>query len=220
MKSKPARTPSNSGRRANIGLFSSFKMNDNFWYESHLERDYMYLLEIDPNVISYRSQPFKIKYLVQGKKRTYTPDLFVELATEKHVAEVKPVSKVNSERNQEIFRHVAPQCKEQGWKFVVVTDQMIRVQPKLNNVKLLYTYSKVSLSFKDYIDLEKQFQKKETASLEEVGRDLASQDIDRTKLLRALYYGILETDLMQPISSNSLLTFSQVPFDKERFKIS
>ena len=41
----PVRKVTNCGTKKNIGLFSSYKMQTGIWYESLLERDYMYLLE-------------------------------------------------------------------------------------------------------------------------------------------------------------------------------
>ncbi len=53
----PARKIRNSGTKKNIGLFASHKMRTGIWFEFLIERDYMYLLEIDPDVKSYQSQP-------------------------------------------------------------------------------------------------------------------------------------------------------------------
>lgn len=97
----------------------------------------MYLLEIDPDVIDYRSQPFKIQYFYQGKERSYTPDLAVKRTDRKQIVEIKPQNKVSSEKNQVLFSQIAPRCSEEGWEFIVVTDKAIRVKPKLNNIKTL-----------------------------------------------------------------------------------
>ena len=209
---KPSRRITNSGGRKNIGRFTSLKMQDDFWYESHAERDYMYLLEIDPEVISYKSQPFKIAYLADGKERKYTPDLFVERKTKQQVVEVKPKSKVDTEKNLSIFRQVTPICNEQGWEFIVVTDQMIQLQPKLDNIKLLYDYCRTPFTLQDFINCKNYFSEKEKALLKDVDEHLSSLGIDRRKIFRALYFGILEADLMQPLGSESLISnlFSQV----------
>jgi hypothetical protein len=57
-----ARKITNAGNRKVIGKFPSLKMNRVIWWESQLERDYIYLLEIDPEVLSYSEQPFTISY--------------------------------------------------------------------------------------------------------------------------------------------------------------
>jgi hypothetical protein len=68
----------NAGSKKVIGKFPSIKMDAIIWWESQIERDYIYLLEIDPDVISYVGQPFKIFYTDLGKSRSYTPDFLVK----------------------------------------------------------------------------------------------------------------------------------------------
>ncbi|MEL7035074.1 MAG: hypothetical protein AAFO04_05575 [Cyanobacteria bacterium J06592_8] len=66
----PARKITNTGTRKNIGKFSSRKMGQIVWYESLLELDYIYLLEIDPDVVAFASQPFQLQYtIIEGGKR-------------------------------------------------------------------------------------------------------------------------------------------------------
>ncbi|MDJ0574365.1 MAG: hypothetical protein QNJ65_04270 [Xenococcaceae cyanobacterium MO_234.B1] len=68
----------NAGCRKIIGKFPSVKMQTVIWWESQIERDYIYLLEIDSDVVAYYGQPFKIQYTDKGKSRNYTPDFLVE----------------------------------------------------------------------------------------------------------------------------------------------
>lgn len=84
----------NIGSKKVIGKFPSMKMNTIIWWESQIERDYIYLLEIDPNVESYKGQPFKIHYTSSGSGRSYTPDFWVTRPDRQQVVEVKPASKV------------------------------------------------------------------------------------------------------------------------------
>lgn len=153
----PVRKIKNSGTKKNIGLFASDKMQTGIWFESLIERDYMYLLESDPDVLSYRSQPETIFYTWDNKPRKYTPDFLVERRTKKQIVEVKPASQVHSDKNLRLFRCVAPLCQKQGWEFIVVTDKMIRVQPFLDNFKLLYKNVREPLTFQNYIDCHRYF---------------------------------------------------------------
>ncbi|AFZ28562.1 TnsA endonuclease (plasmid) [Cylindrospermum stagnale PCC 7417] len=112
------------------------KMNTIIWWESQIERDYIYLLEIDKSVLAYQGQPFRITYSDNGILRTYTPDFWVTRPDKQQVVEVKPVSKINSPENLNLFRHIHILCQQQGREFVVVTDTMIRIQPKLNVIRI------------------------------------------------------------------------------------
>lgn len=106
------RTIKNTGCRKVIGKFPSLKMNTAIWWESQIERDYIYLLEIDPKVLAYVGQPFKINYSSKGKQRTYTPDFWVQRAGVEQIVEVKPAHKVNDQKNLELFRQMRSICGE------------------------------------------------------------------------------------------------------------
>jgi hypothetical protein len=71
-------------------------MNASIWWESQLERDYIYLLEIDTDAVAYCEQPFTIAYDRHNRRKKYTPDFLVERRCSKQVIEVKPKSKVES----------------------------------------------------------------------------------------------------------------------------
>lgn len=206
----PVRKITNSGTKKNIGLFSSFKMQTGIWFESLIERDYMYLLESDPDVLSYRSQPETIFYTRDNRQRKYTPDFLVERRSKKQIVEIKPASKVHDDENLRLFRCIALVCKERGWEFAVVTDEMIRVQPLLNNLKLLYKYVREPLTFQNYIDCHQYFSESVSTSIQTAEKDLNPRQISRKTLLKLIWVGWLSTDLMKPISSESLITLTQV----------
>jgi len=47
-------------------------------FESSLERDFLLLLDFDPEVVLYEEQPVTINYHDdQGRRRRYTPDVLV-----------------------------------------------------------------------------------------------------------------------------------------------
>ena len=204
-----ARKISNTGSKKVIGKFPSLKMDSVIWWESQIERDYIYLLEIDPDVLEYRSQPFKIVYADSDKSRKYTPDFWVKRIDKQQIVEVKPASVVEREKNINLWRHIAAQCLEKGLEFVVVTDAMIRVQPLLNNIKLLYKYARTSLTEKIILECQRYFSNKNPTPLFQAWQDLNPIGISKNKLYKLIYLGFLVTDLMQPISSESLIQLSQ-----------
>ena len=134
-----ARKISNRGTKKVIGKFPSLKLNKIVWWESQIERDYIFLLEIDPEVITYTEQPLRLQYQFKGKAHHYTPDFLVEKPNSTQIIEVKPEEKLTKEETLLLFQIVAPLFHEAGYEFVVVTDNMIRSQPKLDNIKLLWS---------------------------------------------------------------------------------
>jgi hypothetical protein len=207
---KPARKITNTGTKKNICKFSSAKMGRMIWCESLLEKSLAYLLEIDPDVVSFTSQPFKIEYVADGRKRRYTPDYFVERRNKKQVVEVKPANKACSDKYVALFQRVGPICREQGWEFIVATDEFIRLQPRLNNVKLLNRYARVSYTFQNLLDCEQYFKYQGVVSLGKAAGDLQFKGITRQILFKLIYSGFLQVDIMKPINSQSSINLSNM----------
>lgn len=183
-------------------------MNTTIWWESQIERDYIYLLEIDPSVVCYQGQPFRMRYNDNEKERTYTPDFWVRRPNKQQVIEVKPVTKVTKSENLILFNHINALCQQQGMEFVVVTDTMIRIQPKLNNIKLLYKYARCPLSISLLLECQRYFLKRKLTPIKQACLELEAAGISLNHLFCLLYFGFLTTDLMQPINLNSLIELS------------
>lgn len=162
-----ARKITNTGTSKNINKFFSVKVSTQpicIVCESILEKDYMYLLEIDPDVVFFRGQYPQLKYTLDGKPHTYTPDVLIQRKSKdrEQVVEVKSASKVSSEKNASLFQIVAPIYQKLGYGFLIITDELIQLQPKLNNIKLLHRYSRVSFTLQNFISCKKYFEDKGT----------------------------------------------------------
>lgn len=205
---------SNTGSKKVIGKFPSLKMKTTVWWESQLERDFIYLLEIDPGVLTYSSQPFKLKYISDGNKRIYTPDFLVERKDKKQIVEVKPHRKAFSEKYQNIFRNVGPLLQNSGFQFLVVTERMIRVEPMLSNIKILYKYSRIKADYFQLSSIEKYLKAEEKAEVSRILNDLSPSDITGGHLYSLIYHGFLKADLMIPISQKSTVSLGMKEGDK------
>lgn len=196
----------NKGVKKVIGKFPSLKMHRLVWWESQIERDYIYLLEFDPSVISYEEQPLRISYRLNGKERHYTPDFLVKRVNKSLIVEVKPEEEVQKEENQRLFHIAKAICARNNYEFVIVTDKMIRVQPRLDNIKLLTRYQRTAINHPHYqIICYELFAMSSEVSLNEVMRFFASRSIDKHVVFSLLYWGVLAVDLMQPIAGTSVV---------------
>ena len=175
-------------------------------WESQLERDYIYLLEIDTDIVAYCEQPFTIAYDRHNRRKKYTPDFLVERKCSKQVVEVKPNSKVESFINSDRFLGITSFCSSSGMEFVIVTEKTIRVQPRLDNIKLLYKYARADLPWSIYTDCLNYFQKVKISTISEICKSL--RGVTQSSLLKLLWNGFLLTDLMQPISPHSSIQLS------------
>lgn len=195
-----ARKITNAGTTKLIGKFPSLKMGRIVWYESLLERDYFYLLELDPDVVSYREQPGRIYYVLKGKGHHYTPDLLVERQHVKQIVEVKPKRKTAEENFLRLFRLAEEVCRREGYEFKVATEEMIRVQPRLNWVKLLYKYARTPILPQHQVGCHELFAEKEQAPLGEVTEFFTSRGGDQRVVYALIYHGLLSINLSEPLS--------------------
>lgn len=110
-------------------------------FESSLEQDLIELLDFDSRVSELLVQPFSLYHEEDGKKRRYTPDVratFIGDRPEVVVYEVKYQEELRADwaklraRFGAAYRH----CRQNGWRFKVLTEKHIRT-PYLGNVKFL-----------------------------------------------------------------------------------
>lgn len=172
-------------------------------WESLIERDAIYLLEYDRAVKSYEEQPNPIFYVLDGKRHRYTPDFRVERNGQYQIVEVKPAKQVVTGKYDDLFREVAWECQSMGCQFVLATDEIIRAEPKLQNIKMLYRYARTPLR-QGYQSLIDQFFNAEAVTtIDGLARFFAERGIeDSIQVVYALvYHGFFEIDLNTVISS-------------------
>lgn len=127
-----------------VGRFPSLKAARTIHWESQLERDFVYLLELDPVVLSYREQPETVALQVDGIARRYTPDFLVRTAAAWLVYEVKPADKAAESDTAALMAAAAEHYAGRGMRHQVVTESEIRVRPYLDNLMLLLRYRNCS----------------------------------------------------------------------------
>lgn len=137
----PVRKVSNRGGNA-IGRFPSTKMGRMIAFESLLERDFIYLLDYDPDVEWFEEQPLSIEYVHETKLLRYTPDFHLLECGQHVLVECKPERFVETEENRRKFAVAREWGERQGWEFRVITDQQVRSGFRLQNVKLLAQYAR------------------------------------------------------------------------------
>lgn len=128
-----------------IGRFPSLKMGRMVAFESLIEQDYLFLLDFEPDVVTFSEQPLQIEYVWEDKSLHYTPDFHVIRSTGEELVECKPQKLVNRDDNQRKFKVARELCQSQNWFFRVVTDEEIRAGHRLNNIKLLTRHARVCL---------------------------------------------------------------------------
>ncbi|HEV2864651.1 MAG TPA: TnsA endonuclease N-terminal domain-containing protein [Pyrinomonadaceae bacterium] len=211
------RRPSNRGGiRKNIGKTPSLKAGRPVWWESLLERDLVHLLEIDPDVVTYSEQPFRVLYSFEGKIRRYTPDFLVERKNKWQVVEVKSKEKASSEAfrlfrlstEPEILKHARKFMADDDKRvceFVVATEDKIRVQPRLENVKILRGYARTPFLPGQAVLCRKFLRENEGASIADLVATLSDKGVTLPVVYSLIYHGTLAIDFNSPLDPRSVV---------------
>jgi hypothetical protein len=121
------------------GKFPSRKNGRMIHHEGLLELDAIYLFESSSRVIRYREQPETIRYPDEAKLRRYTPDFELVLANGEQIyVEVKPTASLQHQKVQHKLSCIAEHMRRADKVFVILTDDIIRQEPRLSNLRCLY----------------------------------------------------------------------------------
>jgi hypothetical protein len=109
--------PSYRGQRNFPGWWWSSTMGRHVGYESWLERDHVMLLDFDPQVTAFASQPFWLRWLSRGRVRRHLPDYFVRRVDDVGVVvDVRADDRI-APADAEAFDAAAAACGQAGWEF-------------------------------------------------------------------------------------------------------
>ena len=197
-----------SPHRPSRGKFPSLKNASSVKCASALEMDMVYLLELDPDVISYKTQPFKLHYLLDKKLHVYTPDILVTRTDRKQIVEVKWSERAETEKYILLFKTVAPLFESKGCEYIVATEKTIRIEPKLYNIKLLYKYSRTPISYNDQTALYRFFRDRKEATFGEIESLFASHSRQKQLVYALVCWGVLALDINQNITPDTIVRLS------------
>lgn len=115
---RPVRTfPSFRGQRSFPGLYYAATMDTHVGFESWAERDVAMMLDFDPDVVAFSSQPFWLTWHQGGEERRHAPDYFARLADGTGtVIDVRADDSIEPE-DAEAFAAAERACREVGWVF-------------------------------------------------------------------------------------------------------
>lgn len=114
----PARSfPSFKGQRNFPGWWWSSTMERHVGYESWLERDWVMVLDFDPQIVGIASQPFWLHWPAPDGPRRHLPDYFARRTDGTGVVvDVRADNRVE-QVDADAFAATAAACTEVGWEF-------------------------------------------------------------------------------------------------------
>ncbi len=194
----------NSGGNV-IGTFPSLKMREQVPYESTIERDLLFFLEYDTNVVRYQAQPFAITgSFADGVAHSYIPDFQVIRTNGKEIVECKPTARLNDAHTQQQLALGQAWADTNQHLFVVITDTDLRAGHRLANLKLLWRYSRLSVSVRLIEQcracITAQPEGVPLASLAAFLSGQVSPSTQLPSLYSLMFQDLLHADLTEPLS--------------------
>ena len=109
--------PAYRGQRNFPGLYYAATLDAHVGFESWLERDHAMLLDFDPAVTAFSSQPFWLAWEIGGNRRRHAPDFFARcLDGGAWVIDCRPEKRVDK-RSAEAFEFTRRACERLGWGY-------------------------------------------------------------------------------------------------------
>ena len=188
------------------GHFSSCKMKTSVWYNSVLQKNFMYWLEFDPDVVSYTTSTMPLKYYNRGKEELYYPDFQVIRHRKKQVVDLQLQKAIQSKKYRRLYPLLYNVCRDAEWEYTALTELQVQQKPIIFNIKLLYRYARENFSIDDYENCLSILKSTVPASLSEICELLDCQNIRKNVLFKLLFYSFVEINLKESINPDSQIT--------------
>jgi len=187
------------------GKFPSLKNNRMVRYEGLIEADAVISFELNPSIIHYREQPYKVKYPSNGKLRTYTPDFELLLSNgETLLVEIKHSEFMLRLENKTKYQAIADWLQIKRTQYTIITEQELRVEPRLGNLR--YIYRQLSKKQHSRTRLQTLISSFEAYELSTVGRLNVAVAPYQLTAFDFLVAGMVSCCLDEPISNSTPLT--------------
>lgn len=201
-------------------------------FESTLEEDFLVLLRFNRLIERVETQTVRVEWAdASGKIRVYTPDVLVHYRKDldeskdlpSKLCEVKPdfgdendknrrrqpPRSENEEENKLKWAAAARLAALRGWEFEVIRESTIRT-PYLKNAKFLLRYIERDFQTNHEAEMLECLEREGPMSIEALARRFSVDSQSRGTILPTCYRLIAKqqvgTDLMQPLSLNTVMT--------------
>lgn len=198
------------------GKAASDKSNSAF-FESTLERDFLTLLEFDPQVIIYDVQPVVVSWVdSEGMRRTYTPDVLIKYrkggcaysSFDTILCEIKYRSEIVKKWSdlKPKFKAAIKYSGEMGWRFKIFTEQEVRTI-YMENARFLLPYMSKGIDDAYAEMLLNKLIERRQCSIEGLLNSVFLDRWAQAELIPTLWYliglGRIKTDLNMPLTMSS-----------------
>ncbi len=177
-------------------------------FESELEHTLILLLERDPSVADYHSQPEVLHFRdVDGRPRAYTPDFKVWRRSGQIELHEVSVETRRAKRESLREREAAAEaiCHERGWRYVLHTDQSLPSGYEYSNLSFLAAYRSAVYADEAIVAWWVKHLIAEVPAHPRAVLVQAEPDLPSSLLLNGLYHllwkGLVQMDWQRPLLS-------------------
>lgn len=207
-----------TGRKAHVtGIYTSRKAGQALEHESMNEHAFFQHSEVDTSVVDYFSQPCRFEFVVDGVKRTYTPDCARLLANGRiEVVELKSDGRALRDPDYALkLRWVETICQATGWSFRVVHGRPLRVRSVANlNVRAVQHNRFAKFGARETCVVQELLATRAdgTEALGRLAELLGDPRTGRAQLCAMMVDRQISVDLSRPLSGDSPITSLDLGF--------
>lgn len=195
---KTATRPIDNRRLAKLTIGQAFipQLGIHVPYEDFGEKALLHLLcRWYPRISRLISQPLRISFTVDGKKKRYTPDFELSVPGQRNLLlEVRSARRLQDEKVQRHLAAVELEASRQGFAFRQFVTSELTGSTELRNTRLMRRYALHPLPHEVADALRSPFRKFETLTLSDVVLAAAGHGIALEQVYAALYQGVLTFD--------------------------
>lgn len=198
----PIRTIITGRRVITTGVYASRKAGRPQPYESMNERAFFMHCEVDTDVLDYRAQPFRLEFVIEGRKRTYIVDCVRLMADGGiEVIEVKADPRaLQGQDYAEKLQAVRTICEQVGWRFRLVFKKALTEPVAFHrNVMDVQSWRMTEYTSADVFRVVEFLRRRGGATLGELVERFSSRALGFAKLKAMMVGRIVHLDLTQQV---------------------
>lgn len=202
----PIRTIITGRRHVTTGVYVSRKAGRALPYESMNERAFFMHSEVDTEVVDYRAQPFRLEFILNGRKRAYIVDC-VRLLADGLIELVEIKNDRRSLRDLDYaskLEAVRTICDRLGWRFrVVFKSSLFEPTHAYRNICDVQSWRLTEYTKTDVFEVAEQIHRAGPMPLARLSEHLGDPVVVVAKLKAMMVGRVVHLDLSRPLNSDT-----------------
>lgn len=202
----PIRTIITGRRHVTTGVYVSRKAGRALPYESMNERAFFMHSEVDTEVVDYRAQPFRLEFVLDGRKRTYIVDCVRQLASGLvELVEIKNDRRALREPDYASkLEAVRTICDRVGWRFrVVFKSSLFEPAHVHRNICDVQSWRLTEYTKTDVFEVAEQLHRAGRMPLARLSGQMGDPVVAAAKLKAMMVGRVVRLDLSHPLNPDT-----------------